>query len=331
MNTQLERKIIAILTKKNLSVWQIFETLDSGEKETLEALKNLEKKRLIVTGKTIKLNQTNKKNFKIKKNYLDSSDKKFFSKFNQLTSHINPLKKEYYQERVSVKDIIKKLKFMDKREDLFGANIVFLGDDDFCSIAAMLTKKPKSITVLEIDTHVINNIKKISKNFSKREYPKINCVQFDLSKKIPNKLKNKFDVFVCEPPESSTGMETFISKGLALLKGNGCAGYVGLTRLESSGKKWHSLQKKLVNSNAFVSDVIRQFEQYPLFAEDIIEFEQTPLFKKMFFETGKPNAPWWKSSLVRIELINKPKTLIPKKGNFYHDEETLSVSPTIGQ
>ncbi len=73
MNPQLERKIIAILTKKDLSVWQLFEKLDSGEKETLEALKKLEKKHVITTGKKIKLNSKNK--ILNKKNCLDASIK----------------------------------------------------------------------------------------------------------------------------------------------------------------------------------------------------------------------------------------------------------------
>lgn len=323
MNPQLERKILAALNEKNLSFWELLEKLDFGEAETLKTLEELQKKGKIKAGKKIISKLPKKK-------VLNAVDKKIFYEFNKLTSQINPLNSEYYQERVSIKDIIKKLAFIDKREDLFNAELVFLGDDDFCSIAAMLTKKPKNITVLEIDPEIINTINKISKRFEKKGYPKIECIQLDLSKKIPKQLRNKFDVFICEPPEAINGMESFISNGLSLMKQEGCAGYIGLTRIESSGKKWHAIQKKLINSNAFVSDALRQFESYPLFSKEATDLKNTPLYKKIFFNPGKQNANWWSSSLVRIELTKKPKPFTPTKGNFYHDKETLSVEEKIG-
>ena len=321
MNTQIERKIISELSKQKLSFWQLMENLDSGELETLNALKMLEQKGQIKTGEKLSLNK--------KAKHIKISKKKLFSQFKKITGHFNPDNEEYYQERISINDIVKKIIYIDKMHDLKGANLVFLGDDDFCSVAAMLTGKPKSITVLEIDKMVLKEIKKISNNY--KNLPQIKCINFDLSKPTPKKLKEKFDVFICEPPESLTGLESFVSKGISLLKGEGCAGYIGLTRIESSGRKWIAFQKKLINANAFVSDSIKQFEKYPLFSKNITDFEKTPLSKKIFFNAGKPNAQWWQSYLVRIELAGKPKLMKPTKGNFYRDNETLSVSSTIGK
>jgi hypothetical protein len=322
---RIKQKVLAALSEKDMSLWQLFERMDSGEKETLEALKALEKKGLVKTGKKIRLmkkggqGKAGMKAAGLKKpgcRPLDS--KKLLKEFIKATGAFYPSRAEFNQERLKLEDVVKKAAFLDKRLDLDGARIAFLGDDDFCSVAVSLTGKPKSVTVLEIDPKVIKTIRLLSKQLGLG----IKCVQHDMRKPLPKRLKRKFDVFVTEPPESLKAMETFIKRGLSLLKGQGCSGYIGLTRLESSGEKWLALQKKLVKGNAFVSDSLRQFESYPLFSGRIPNFEKMPLSKAIFFEAGKPNANWWKAALVRIEIAGKRQAV---KGKFYSDGETLTM------
>lgn len=297
-----------------MSFWQLLQKIDSGELETIQALHSLEQKKLVKTGETIScLKPESKPAF---------DEKKLLEDFKKLTSGFKPVKAEFYQERVTLQDIVKKTSFMNFRFDLDNADLVFIGDDDCASIAAALTGKPKSITVVEIDETVIEKIEQVSKqnNFG------IKCFQYDVLKPLPKSLKEKFDVFITEPPEASFGMESFLVRGLELLKGQGSAGYFGLGHRESSGSKWLSLQKKLTAANAFVSDVLKDFQVYPEFSSKLENFEKMPLSKKLYFKTSQPNLDWWTVSLVRIELAGKAKPWKPKKAkSLFSDEETLTV------
>ncbi len=322
---RLEQKVLAALSEKEMSLWKLFERMDSGEKETLEALRALEKKGIVRTGKKTRLLKKSRprkargKTGCLKKTGCRAFDKKrLLKEFKKATGNFFPSKAEFNQERLCLEDVVKKVSFMEQRLDLEKARIAFLGDDDFCSVAVSLTRKPKAVTVLEIDPNVIKGIRLLSKELGLG----IKCIQYDARKPLPKNLSGKFDVLVTEPPEALQAMKTFLKRGLALLAGKGCAGYIGLTRLESSGEKWLELQKTLAKENAFVSDCLRQFESYPLFAGNIPNFEKTPLSKAIFFEAGKPDAEWWKAALLRIEIAGKQR---PKEGAFYRDPETLTM------
>lgn len=313
MSERLEAKILNAVSGQPLSFWQLLEKLDSGELETIKALGKLRAKGLVFAGKKIKA--------KKKRKSRPFRRKALLQKYCKATGLILPNKSKFNQERIALEDVVKKAEFMEKRLDLDNAKIAFLGDDDFCSVAVSLTGKPASATVFEIDPDVIALIEGIAQ----RNSLKVKCVQCDVRKPLPKRFLHKFDVFVCEPPEALNAMGAFISRGLSLLKGEGCAGYIGLTRLESSGRKWLALQKRLVEANAFVSDALRQFESYPLFSKSIPEYEKMPLAKKLFFNPGKPDAGWWTAALLRVELGGMPRPLKPTASRLYSDEETLTI------
>lgn len=311
---KLERKIIAFLSEKPASFWQLLEALDCGELEAIKALKSLKKAGVLKAGEQISLlnpGSFGKKSFG-----------ELLGEFEALTGNFAPSKSEFYQERILLSDIVKKIKFMEERFDLQGAELIFLGDDDCASIAAALTGLPKRITVLDADNDVLSKISSVSEEKGLG----IEFRRHNFMNRFPEDLKAGFDAFVTEPPEASFGLQCFISAGLCSLKGEGCAGYVGITRRESSGAKWLELQKKLAKSNAFVSDVLRSFQTYPEFSREIKDFGKMPLKKKLFFNAGSPDSDWWKCALMRIELAKSPKPLQPsQKTGFLSDKETLTV------
>ncbi|NJE13887.1 bis-aminopropyl spermidine synthase family protein, partial [Thermococcus sp. LS2] len=79
-------------------------------------------------------------------------------------------------------------------------------------------------------------------------YSNIEIFTFDLRKPLPDYALRKFDTFITDPPETVDAIRVdairaFVGRGIATLKGPGCAGYFGITRRESSLDKWRDIQK----------------------------------------------------------------------------------------
>lgn len=107
-----------------------------------------------------------------------------------------------------------------KRVDLIlkfnKAKILFLGDDDFTSIACSLTNKFEKIVVLDIDKRILEVIDKISK----KENLKIETVKYDLREPPPNNLEN-FDLIFFDPPYTPKAVELWLIRALEISLGKG--------------------------------------------------------------------------------------------------------------
>ncbi|MEW6189159.1 MAG: bis-aminopropyl spermidine synthase family protein [Actinomycetota bacterium] len=181
------------------------------------------------------------------------------------------------------------------RGDIQGKDVIILGDDDLVSLAAALSGLPKRITVLEVDERIVDFIE----NTSEKENLHIEVVPHDLRFKLPRDLVESFDTFLTDPPEAIGGLELFIARGLATLKGAGCAGYFGLTMIESSLQKWGELQKILTHEyGVVITDIIHDFNIYDnwMYLLESIKDDIGPLREA-------PEKHWYKSSMFRIETL----------------------------
>jgi len=91
-------------------------------------------------------------------------------------------------------------------------DILFMGDGDHMSILCGIYSRPKSMTVLDIDSRIIKSIKKASNKYNL----KIDTLKYDVLEPLPEKFIRKFNFFYTNPPYGSknggqSGI-TFISR-----------------------------------------------------------------------------------------------------------------------
>jgi len=98
-------------------------------------------------------------------------------------------------------------------EDLKDKRILFLGDDDFTSVAAANYKESSDITVLDIDDRMLGGIN----FFSEKEDLKIVTSHYDARKKLPSRFVKKFDVVFTDPPYTKEGVGLFTSRAIESL------------------------------------------------------------------------------------------------------------------
>lgn len=110
-----------------------------------------------------------------------------------------------------------------EKGDLEGRNVLFLGDDDFTSIAVGLIKAARGVSVVDIDSRVLNAIEESAEN----EGFDYSCIQHDLRDPLPEVLLNRYDVVFTDPPYTLNGLTLFLSRAVtSLRRGRGAVIYL---------------------------------------------------------------------------------------------------------
>ena len=232
---------------------------------------------------------------------------------------------DYDQGYIKEEDVMRRIAFIYERGDLEDAKIIVIGDDDLISLGMALTGLPKRIVVLEIDDRLI---KFINENAKKYGFP-VEARKFDVRNDIDEDLRRNFDVFITDPVETIEGITLFLSRAASGLRGEGSAGYFGLTHLEASLKKWQEIERRLLSMNFVITDMLRDFNVYPmsnnleLAAEDYIVYRE---IAKITNNT-RIDADFYRSTLIRIEAVGDIKPLVSGsvelKEEIYVDNESL--------
>ena len=142
------------------------------------------------------------------------------------------------------------------------------------------------------------------------------------------KYKGKYDTFVTDPVETIPGITLFLSRAASTLKSKG-AGYFGLTHIEASLPKWAKIERILLDMNFVLTDMIRDFNVYPM-ADNLEISEDYYQLKDMVEQfTGykKIDADFYRSTLIRIELLGAPKPAVRGDAELnkevYVDDESI--------
>ncbi len=238
-------------------------------------------------------------------------------KFKEIAASRPPAIIQYDQGYVTEETAISRIAHLAQRGDLENKEIIFLGDDDLVSIVAALSGWPKRVVVLEIDERLIGFIQKQSQKHGL----KIETYQHDLKYKLPAELLQKFDTFLTDPPETVKALKLFIERGLAALKGPGCAGYFGLTMAESSFFKWLQFQSLLAEKfKVVVTEAIPNFNEYVNW-----DYLHSSIREDLPFLKVQPNLNWYRSTQFRIvtltESVASNEDLLDE--DIYVDEESL--------
>ncbi len=189
--------------------------------------------------------------------------------------------------------------FMLEKGDVEGRRMIFLGDDDFTSIAVGLLDAAKEITVVDVDPRLLETIQLISK----KENLHITCVECDLRNSIPSRFHRKYDVVFTDPPYTITGLTLFVSRGITTLQQQkGLSVYLAFAH--QPPKKMLRMQKTL---NAMGLAVVEQIPRFNI-------YEGAEMFANTTF-------------LARLETTEKTKPIITDvfDGKLYTGE----ITPTV--
>jgi predicted methyltransferase/ribosomal protein S18 acetylase RimI-like enzyme len=189
--------------------------------------------------------------------------------------------------------------FMLEKGDVEGRKIIFLGDDDFTSIAVGLLKAAKEITVVDVDSRLLDAIRLISEE----ENIHVDCVECDLRIPFPQNLQHKYDVVFTDPPYTIAGLTLFVSRGImALQRRKGASVYLAFAH--QSPKKMLATQKTL---NAMELTLVAQIPRFNIY-EGAEMFANTTL-------------------LAHLETTEKTKPLVPEAfgSKLYTGEITKTI------
>jgi len=221
------------------------------------------------------------------------------------------------QGYVTPGDTVRRVLLMHRFGDVEGKKILILGDDDLTSIALALTGLPKEILVLEIDERLINFINEVAKE---RGWSNLKAVTYDARYPFSEEIQGQYDTFVTDPVETIKGITLFLSRCIQGLKGEGSAGYFGLTHIEASRKKWHQIQRNILDMNLVITDIIRGFSDYALEYDDIVKEDLNfRVYTEAPIKVNYPDAYFYTSNMYRVEAIDTPKPLIDGKVEWERD------------
>jgi len=246
--------------------------------------------------------------------------KDLLERFKEIVKNRPEPKHEFDQAYVTPETTVARVVFMHTRGDLENREVFVLGDDDLTSIALMLSGLPKRIAVLDIDHRLTEFIEKTAEEIG---YNNIEIFTFDLRKPLPEYALRKFDTFITDPPETVDAIRAFVGRGIATLKGPGCAGYFGITRRESSLNKWRDIQKLLLNEfQVVITDIVRNFNEYVNWGYE----EETRAWRLIPIKV-KPTYNWYKSYMFRIQTLEGSRGYEEeiREEDIYNDEEASTT------
>jgi predicted methyltransferase len=147
--------------------------------------------------------------------------------------------------------------YMLERGDLEGRDALFLGDDDFTSVAASLLGVARGITVIDIDERLIKVIEGVSRDAGLG----IECVVHDLRLPLLERLRGRFDVVLTDPPYTVPGLELFLSRGVDALRRRKTAS-VYLCFADKPPLEMLEVHRAITGMGLFVRELIPRFNLY---------------------------------------------------------------------
>ncbi len=125
------------------------------------------------------------------------------------SKHPSPERK-FDQFTATTETVAKRAALMNFMGDVRGKRILFLGDDDFTSLAVSSFGSAENIQVLDIDKRILDPIKTISEE----EKLEIITTRSDFREELPHECRRKFDVVFTDPPYTSDGVALFLSRAI---------------------------------------------------------------------------------------------------------------------
>lgn len=154
----------------------------------------------------------------------DRTGGRSFSKFlDFILEHRPGAEPKWDQSHATRKTLVKRAEFFLDQGWIQGKEMLFFGDDDLTSLAALHHLREKRgagvldscrITVVEIDDRLVELIRRVAEEES---FP-LDVVQADLREGLPEGLSGRFDSFFTDPPYTAEGVRLFLNRGIEALR-----------------------------------------------------------------------------------------------------------------
>ncbi|MBU1071544.1 bis-aminopropyl spermidine synthase family protein [Patescibacteria group bacterium] len=169
-------------------------------------------------------------------------------------------RRKYDQFTATIETTARRVSLLNFFGDIREKRILFLGDDDFTSIPTASLKIAQNITVVDIDTRILNEIA----NISEKHDLDIERLKYDVREPIPNILKNQFDVVFTDPPYTPKGIKLFVSRAIEMLdkKNKTARLYVCYGNSDRAKERFLLIQEILTNSGLVIRWVFDKFNRY---------------------------------------------------------------------
>lgn len=321
-NLRFDEKRVLMHAMNASDLWQVAGKVRLDFPRFLRTLERLEKKGLVATGKgTIRVTATGRAEARSSglrsRRAMARSLARARQKFEALARRRPASTGAYNQGYMTADSVFSRIALIAGMGDLDAMRVAVLGDDDLLSVALCMAGRPEKVTVFEIDERVLDYIEETAARL--RLPIKTQCR--DLREALPRTLSGTYDTFVTDPSETVDGLKMFLGRGLGTLKrGEGRAGYFGLTSIEASTAKWHKLERWLVTNYRLAITHILPENAYYHNWPDLLS--QTRVFS-MNCLGSPPRRRWFNSSLIRLETLSgfKPKRIGRITGTIFNDEE----------
>lgn len=187
---------------------------------------------------------------------------------------------------------------------------LFVGDDDFMSVMLCLADPSLEAVVIDADETLLSAIKKMAKTHDLKISPRL----IDVRK--PERVKGTFTGFLCNPPYTEKGAETFVRYGMKHLGPDG--GFVFLEHGDDGvGNRYLFLQKFFSSKNMMIEEVFRDRILYP----HLGVYEDYELTNKRLAKFIDPKVivahPELAASLYIFNYVPFPVKRVPTKQSIY--------------
>jgi len=168
-------------------------------------------------------------------------------------------KREYDQFRATPGTVLDRVRLIHEHDDLYGREIIFLGDNDLTSVAVSLTGLPKSVTVLDIDDEVLDTISEISKT----EGLNIKTIKHDLRNRVKRSLEDRFEVVFSDPPFTQAGFSLFLQRSLDVAEDTLASSiYICYGTSQLSRERSLAIQKIISEAGLLITYMKASFNEY---------------------------------------------------------------------
>lgn len=122
-------------------------------------------------------------------------------------------KREYDQFTATAETTARRAGLLNFFEDVADKKVLFLGDDDFTSVAIASCHAASKVSVLDVDNRILDGIAFISRE----ENLGIATGNYDVRRPLPASYSGKFDVVFTDPPYTIEGIRLFVSRAIQAL------------------------------------------------------------------------------------------------------------------
>ncbi|KKR81315.1 MAG: hypothetical protein UU73_C0003G0121 [Candidatus Daviesbacteria bacterium GW2011_GWA1_41_61] len=178
-----------------------------------------------------------------------------------LISHSQPQPiRGYDQFLADSETVVKRAALMDFFADIEGKRILFLGDDDFTSVAIAFYRKAQTITVVDIDKKILDGIQEISDSSSYQ----ITTKPYDAREKLSPELSGKYDIVFTDPPYTREGISLFLSRAVQALDPTNQAGriYFCYGNSDRAKERYLPIYEVIISSGLMIRWVFDKFNRY---------------------------------------------------------------------